>query len=46
MWNFQDLGGGVLVIRAMGIGAMSSVAKVFRILETVVSHQARGLAYS
>jgi DNA-binding IclR family transcriptional regulator len=30
----------------MGVGAMSSVAKVFRILETVVSHQARGLAYS
>lgn len=25
---------------------MSSVAKVFRILETVVAHQARGLAYS
>ena len=25
---------------------MSNVAKVFRILETVVSHQGRGLAYS
>jgi IclR family transcriptional regulator, KDG regulon repressor len=33
-------------VGARGLWRMSSVAKVFQILETVVAHQERGLAYS